>query len=131
MKKVMLGLVMVVMLMSLVGCGTKDSTEEKNPIVESEVETEVKEDIKIDGISGEVIQDTEEVVKQETFYGKIKITGETTCHIQYTFGNGGSASIPYEGDLTDFETGDCVKFVLETSSSNPIGTIVSFEKYEP
>lgn len=45
MKKVMLGLVMVVMLMSLVGCGTATKNEE------SEVTTEMKE--VVNGITGE------------------------------------------------------------------------------
>lgn len=73
MKKAMLGLVMAVMLMGLVGCGETTSNEEKNSIVESEVETEVKVDV-----NGNIIEENsssnnnsndEQTV--HTYYGEI------------------------------------------------------------
>lgn len=74
MKKVMLGLVMVMMLMSMVGCGTT-TDEEKNSIVESEVETEVKVDI-----NGNVITDvntnTEIDSEIQIVYGVIESVNE-------------------------------------------------------
>lgn len=135
MKKAMLGLVMVVMLMGLVGCGTTN-TEKSNK--ESEVNTEVKLDS-----NGNVIaptEDKEEDLVNETVVTYAEITkvyvGEPYNYITLTFyrengSEGRVFDIPYEERFENCE-GKFVKVTttLDAWNSPDYQNIISIEIIE-
>ena len=113
MKKMMLGLVVVMMLMSMVGCGDKNITN--NNTVESEENSEMKE--VINGITGEkeTIEDNTE--KTMTIFAEvIEILDGTTENVKRVRfessidGNVFTFSAEYPNDK--FKMGDTVKFTV-------------------
>lgn len=115
MKKVMLGLVMVVMLMSMVGCG-----ETNNQINESEVNSEMKE--VINGITGEketVDENQTPNEKTMTIYAKVievnngSSVDNSTNYVNFEFSiNDTIVTLGGEYPTDTFEVGNVVKFVV-------------------
>lgn len=136
MKKVMLGLVMVVMLMSMVGCGTTEKNEE------SEVTTEMKE--VVNGITGEKepVKDTQVNEKTMMLYAEVieisvgTTVDENTEYYKFEFSmNDIVSTFGIEYPIDSFEVGDVVKFTMGVRNYGgpdlpDTNNIISWEKSE-
>ena len=116
MKKMMLSLVVVVMMLAMVGCGTNNKknnstieqtteNEISSNVSESEVETEVKVDINGNVITETEIESIEKTVY--TMYGMVKKVDLTFKEVELEFyeekGSGWGISIPYEDKFAESE----------------------------
>lgn len=116
MKKMMLGLVMVVMMLAMVGCGENTiDTEKENVTVESEV-TEV-----INGLTGEKVTIVEEKPEVEIVTIFAEVTGlglrdnDTNNQVKFEYLNESGEMQSFGGcyPVGTFEVGDVVKFTFE------------------
>lgn len=111
MKKVMLGLVMVMMLMSLVGCG-ETTKKENDKIVEN-----------IDGITGEVIYQDSETDGEIQIYALVNKVDEVYTELKATFGAYSfTQSLKNEWfDGLEVQVGDKVLITVNCDSYQDIG----------
>jgi ABC-type enterochelin transport system substrate-binding protein len=118
MKKMMLGLVVVVMMLAMVGCGgdtTNTETEKENVTVESEV-TEV-----VNGLTGEkeTIVEKEPEVEIVTIFAEVKSLSlrdnDTNHQVKFEYLNKSGEVRGFGGcyPVGTFEVGDVVKFTFE------------------
>lgn len=118
MKKMMLGLVVVVMILAMVGCGKdtiKTETEKENITTESEV-AEV-----IDGLTGEKVTIIEEKPEVEivTIFAEVKSLSlrdnDTNHQVLFEYLDEGGWMHSFGGcyPVDTFEVGNVVKFTFE------------------
>lgn len=121
MKKVMLGLVMVMMLMSLVGCGETNSKNSDNYYVDSNTGNKVEVEVSTE--------------KTYEFYVSVKDVkvyenGKVLYQLEYKIDDKVGYTV-YETDEVKFEKGDVVKVTCgwNTTENKPsFQDIVSIEK---
>jgi hypothetical protein len=141
MKKIMFGLVMVMML-TMVGCGNGNATNNENPSVDNEVNTEVG-DVVVNGNTGEKEEVKEEENGVFTIFAEVKgipfstkdENGEVISEfVTFQFVNENDTVCKFGLDFpTDtFEVGEIVKFEMsvEKFSDYSLDTIISWEKVE-
>jgi hypothetical protein len=139
MKKVMLGLVMVVMLMSLVGCGETTKNEKENVTVENVTNSEVKEEV-VNGLTGEketVVQKEEVTTTIELYAQVVRVVerdgiDDVTVYFECTL-NDEIFKFSQRYPKGTFAENDIIKFVMGTLDkvgTPDVSNIISWEIVE-
>ena len=131
MRKTILGLVMVVMLMGLVGCGETNEQSNKN-----EINSETKETY-IDGVTGERVEVEISNDEPYTYYAEVKKVkvydnGTVLYQFEYKIDDMFGYST-YQTDKQEFEEGDVVKVTCgwnKTENKPSLQEIISVEIVE-
>lgn len=140
MKKVLLGLAMAMLMLSMVGC----STEDKNNISSTEQTTNSSEETKevVNGLTGEkeTIVEEEQIATTIELYAKVTqivvrelvSPDEATVHFEYML-NDEVYKFTQKYPVGTFVEGDVVKFTMGTlgrSGMPDIQNVISWEKVE-
>lgn len=136
MKKMMLGLVVVVMMLAMVGCGETPKNEKENVTIENVTNTEVKEEV-INGLTGEketVVQEEEVATTIELYAQVVRVVerdgiDDATVYFECTL-NDEIFKFTQRCPKGTFAENDVIKFVIGTLDkvgTPDVSNIISWE----